>query len=435
MDLDTLYRIFRRSSGVTTDSRKCAAGSLFFALKGDTFDGNTFAAKALDGGCAYAVVDNPAVVPQGDARYLLVDDTLQALQQLARTHRCAMGTPIIGITGTNGKTTTKELMSAVLTQKYCLLHTEGNLNNAIGVPLTLLRLRPEHTLAVVEMGASHPGDIKELVEIAEPDYGIVTNVGKAHLQGFGSLEGVIKTKGELFDYLRGKGGATVFVHDDSPYLKDMAHGLTQVLYGSRAGLYVSGRSLGCDPYLNLEWQAEGETGTPHEVHTHLIGDYNLPNVLAAIAIGRYFGVEAEAACRALEGYLPSNNRSQLKRTEKNTLIIDAYNANPTSMGASIDNFSHMQAEGKVLILGDMRELGADSATEHRKIVDRLARERGFDRVILVGEQFGIANQGRYPHYPDTQALIAALQADCPTGKTILIKGSNSLKLASVADYL
>ena len=435
MDLDTLYRIFRRSSGVTTDSRKCAAGSLFFALKGDTFDGNTFAAKALDGGCAYAVVDNPAVVPQGDARYLLVDNTLQALQQLARTHRRAMGTPIIGITGTNGKTTTKELMSAVLAQKYCLLHTEGNLNNAIGVPLTLLRLRPEHTLAVVEMGASHPGDIKELVEMAEPDYGIVTNVGKAHLQGFGSLEGVIKTKGELFDYLRGKGGATVFVHDDSPYLKDMAHGLTQVLYGSREGLYVSGRSLGCAPYLNLEWQAEDETGTPHEVHTHLIGDYNLPNVLAAIAIGRYFGVEAEAACRALEGYLPSNNRSQLKRTEKNTLIIDAYNANPTSMGAAIDNFSHMQAEGKVLILGDMRELGADSATEHRKIVDRLARERGFDRVILVGEQFGIANQGRYPHYPDTQALIAALQADCPTGKTILIKGSNSLKLASVADYL
>ena len=435
MDLDTLYRIFRRSSGVTTDSRKCAAGSLFFALKGDTFDGNTFAAKALDGGCAYAVVDNPAVVPQGDARYLLVDDTLQALQQLARTHRRAMGTPIIGITGTNGKTTTKELMSVVLAQKYCLLHTEGNLNNAIGVPLTLLRLRPEHTLAVVEMGASHPGDIKELVEMAEPDYGIVTNVGKAHLQGFGSLEGVIKTKGELFDYLRGKGGATVFVHDDSPYLKDMAHGLTQVLYGSREGLYVSGRSLGCAPYLNLEWQAEDETGTPHEVHTHLIGDYNLPNVLAAIAIGRYFGVEAEAACRALEGYLPSNNRSQLKRTEKNTLIIDAYNANPTSMGAAIDNFSHMQAEGKVLILGDMRELGADSATEHRKIVDRLARERGFDRVILVGEQFGIANQGRYPHYPDTQALIAALQADCPTGKTILIKGSNSLKLASVADYL
>ena len=336
-NIETLYRIFRSCKGVTTDSRNCPAGSLFIALKGETFDGNAFAAKALEAGCAYAVVDNPECMPEGDNHYLLVDNCLQTLQQLARHHRRTLGLPVIGITGTNGKTTTKELIAAHLNVHY----TQGNLNNHIGVPLTLLGLKPEHQLAVVEMGASHPGDIRELVEIAEPDYGLITNVGKAHLQGFGSFEGVVRTKGELYDYLRQKGGCTVFLNDDDPHLKAMAAGLQTVSYGSRTGLYVSGHATGCSPFLALEWQAAGQA-TAQKVQTQLIGAYNLPNALAAVTIGRYFGIGPARINHALESYTPRNNRSQLKRTAANTLIIDAYNANPTSMKAALDNFRAMQ---------------------------------------------------------------------------------------------
>lgn len=431
-DLTTLYRIFLQSTGVTTDSRRCPAGSLFIALRGETFDGNAFAAQALKDGCACAVVDNPQYLPEGDPRYLLVDDCLKTLQQLARHHRRALGTPVIGITGTNGKTTTKELMAAVLSQKYTLHYTQGNLNNSIGVPLTLLGLRPEHQLAVVEMGASHPGDIRELVDIAEPDYGLITNVGRAHLEGFGSFEGVIRTKGELFDYLREKGGATVFVHDDNPYLKDMAHDLKQVCYGSQAGLYVCGRMTGNSPYLALAWHTEGEA-EEHPVQTHLIGEYNLPNALAAITVGRYFNVPAGQICQALESYVPHNNRSQLVRTADNTLIVDAYNANPTSMKAAIDNFHKMQAAHKMLILGDMRELGTDSPALHQEVVDQL-ETYGFEDVVLVGTAFA-ATRHHYPTYPDAPALIANLQAHHPTGKTILIKGSNGMHLNTVAEAL
>ena len=431
-NLTTLYRIFLQSTGVTTDSRRCPAGSLFFALRGETFDGNAFAAQALKDGCAYAVIDNPKYLPEGDPRYLLVDDCLKALQALARHHRRALGTPVIGITGTNGKTTTKELMAAVLSRKYALHYTQGNLNNHIGVPLTLLGLRPEHQLAVIEMGASHPGDIRELVDIAEPDYGLITNVGRAHLEGFGSFEGVIRTKGELFDFLREKGGATVFVHEDNPYLKEMAHDLKQVCYGTQAGLYVSGQMTGNSPCLALQWKAEGDTEA-HPVQTRLIGEYNLPNALAAITVGHYFHVTAEQIDQALERYAPHNNRSQLVRTTENTLIVDAYNANPTSMRAAIDNFHKMQAGHKMLILGDMRELGAESPALHQEIVDHL-EACGFKDVVLVGTQFA-ATRHRYPTYPDAPALIAELHAHRPTGKTILIKGSNGMHLNTVAEEL
>ena len=431
-NIETLYRIFRSCKGVTTDSRNCPAGSLFIALKGETFDGNAFAAKALEAGCTYAVVDNPECMPKGDNHYLLVDNCLHTLQQLARHHRRTLGLPIVGITGTNGKTTTKELIAAVLSEHLNVHYTQGNLNNHIGVPLTLLGLKPEHQLAVVEMGASHPGDIKELVEIAEPDYGLITNVGKAHLQGFGSFEGVMRTKGELYDYLRQKGGCTVFLNDDDPHLKAMAAGLQTVSYGSRTGLYVSGHATGCSPFLALEWQAAGQA-TPQKVQTQLIGTYNLPNVLAAITIGRYFGIGPARINHALESYTPRNNRSQLKRTAANTLIIDAYNANPTSMKAALDNFRDMQADNKMLILGDMRELGADSHAEHCRIADYL-KECGFRNVRLVGAEFA-ATGADYPCYPDVQALIDELKTAKPAGQTILIKGSNSLKLASVADYL
>ncbi|MDO4164518.1 MAG: UDP-N-acetylmuramoyl-tripeptide--D-alanyl-D-alanine ligase [Bacteroides sp.] len=432
MDITALYQLFLSSTGVTTDSRNCPAGSLFIALKGDNFNGNAFAAKALEAGSAYAVIDEPQYAPAGDPRYFVVDNCLQALQQLARHHRRQLGTRIIGITGTNGKTTTKELVSAVLIQSHRVLYTQGNLNNHIGVPLTLLRLRAEHDLAVVEMGASHPGDIKELVEIAEPDYGLITNVGKAHLEGFGSFEGVIRTKGELYDFLRRRGDSTVFIHHDNPWLTDMAWGLNRIAYGSEEGLYVNGRVTGNSPFLAFEWKA-GRDGQRHEVQTHLIGAYNFPNALAAVTVGRFFGVEAEKIDQALSEYVPQNNRSQLKQTDSNTLIIDAYNANPTSMNAAISNFRGMQAPHKMLILGDMRELGKDSAEEHQKVVDYL-QECGFEDVVLVGEMFA-GTRHPYPTYPDAPALIAALQADKPQGKTILIKGSNGIRLSTVVDWL
>jgi len=432
MEISSLYRIFQECTCVTTDSRNCPQGSLFIALKGEKFNGNAFAAKALEQGSAYAVVDEAQYAPTDDTHYILVDNCLRTLQQLANYHRKQSGTRIIGITGTNGKTTTKELIAAVLSQSHNILYTQGNLNNHIGVPLTLLGLQPRHDLAVIEMGASHPGDIKELVEIAEPDYGIITNVGKAHLKGFGSLEGVIKTKGELYDFLRRRSDATIFIHHDNPYLKKMAHGLNQVPYGTEEGLYVNGHITDNSPYLTLEWKI-GKDGQRHEVRTQLIGEYNFPNVLAAATIGCFFGVDAEKIDKALNEYTPQNNRSQLRQTTNNTLIIDAYNANPTSMMASIGNFCNMQVKSKMLILGDMRELGKESAEEHQKIVNYL-EECGFEDVVLVGELFA-ATRHTYPDYLDAAALITALQENKPCGKTILIKGSNGIKLSSVADYL
>lgn len=432
MDITALYQIFRRCTGVTTDSRNCPAGSLFFALKGDTFNGNAFAARALEAGSAYAVVDEPEYAPAGDTHYILVDNCLRTLQQLANYHRRQLSPRILGITGTNGKTTTKELIAAALSQTFNVLCTTGNLNNHIGVPLTLLRLKPEHNIGVIEMGASHPGDIKELVEIAEPDYGIITNVGKAHLEGFGSFEGVIRTKGELYDYLRTKPTSVVFIHYDNPWLMKIADGLNKVPYGCGDDLYVNGRITGNSPFLAFEWKI-GRCGTRHEVQTQLIGEYNFSNVLAAATIARFFGVDPDEIDKALAEYTPRNNRSQLKKTADNTLIIDAYNANPTSMRAAIGNFRKMEAEHKMLILGDMRELGKDSAEEHQKVVDYL-EECGFEDVALVGEQFA-ATRHSYPTYPDAAALIAALQKDKPRGKTILIKGSNGIKLGTVVEFL
>lgn len=432
MELSALYQIFRECTAVTTDSRNCPIDSLFIALKGESFNGNAFAAKALEAGCKYVVVDEPQYAPEGDKRFILVDDCLRTLQQLANYHRRQLGTRVIGITGTNGKTTTKELISAVLSQSYKVLYTQGNLNNHIGVPLTLLRLCPEHDLAVIEMGANHPGEIDFLTHIAEPDYGIITNVGKAHLEGFGSFEGVIRTKGELYDYLRGKENATVFIHHDNPYLTGMSKGLKSVLYGSDESLYVYGGVTGNSPYLSFEWKA-GKGGDRHEVQTQLIGEYNFPNALAAVTIGRFFKVEPEKIDKALSEYAPQNNRSQLKKTDSNTLIIDAYNANPTSMMAALTNFQNMDAAHKMVILGDMRELGAESVAEHQKIVDYI-KECHFEKVVLVGEQF-VASLHGYQSYPDVQELIRHLQTDKPQNCMILIKGSNGIRLSTVVEYL
>lgn len=432
MKLSALYQIFLDCQLVTTDSRNCPEGSLFIALKGESFNGNAFAGKALETGCAYAVIDESEYAIEGDQRYILVDDCLQTLQQLANYHRRQLGTRVIGITGTNGKTTTKELISAVLSQSHNILYTLGNLNNHIGVPSTLLRLKAEHDLAVIEMGANHPGEIKFLCEIAEPDCGIITNVGKAHLEGFGSFEGVIKTKGELYDFLRKKEGSTVFIHHDNAYLMNIAEGLNLIPYGTEDDLYVNGRITGNSPYLTFEWKA-GKDGKSYQVQTQLIGEYNFPNALAAITIDRFFGVEDAKINEALAGYTPQNNRSQLKKTDDNTLIIDAYNANPTSMMAALQNFRNMEVPHKMLILGDMRELGAESAAEHQKIADYL-KECAFEKVWLVGDQFAAAEHS-FQTYPNVQEVIKELEADKPKGYTILIKGSNGIKLSSVVDYL
>ena len=427
MEIAELYKCFMECGKVTTDSRNCPEGSMFIALKGETFNGNAFAAQALKQGCRYAVIDESEYAGEGT---ILVDNCLQALQQLANYHRRQLKTPVIGITGTNGKTTTKELISTVLSRKFNTLYTEGNFNNHIEVPLTLLRLTKEHEMAVVEMGANHPGEIKTLVHIAEPDYGIITNVGKAHLQGFGSFEGVIRTKGELYDFLRAKGGATIFIQNENPYLNGIAEGLTCVRYGQTAGLYVSGELISCSPFLSFRWTAEGVS---HEVNTHLIGSYNLDNMLAAAAIGRYFGVSDDDISSALVSYLPHNNRSQLKETADNKLIVDAYNANPTSMMAALKNFRQVEAPHKMVILGDMKELGEASREEHQKVVDYL-KECGFDRVVLVGPEFAAATHS-YQTFQHVDEVLADIRMHKPQGYYILIKGSNSMKLSQLPEYL
>lgn len=427
MEIAELYKCFMECGKVTTDSRNCPEGSMFIALKGETFNGNAFAAQALKQGCRYAVIDESEYAGEGT---ILVDNCLQALQQLANYHRRQLKTPVIGITGTNGKTTTKELISTVLSRKFNTLYTEGNFNNHIGVPLTLLRLTKEHEMAVVEMGANHPGEIKTLVHIAEPDYGIITNVGKAHLQGFGSFEGVIRTKGELYDFLRAKGGATIFIQNENPYLNGIAEGLTCVRYGQTAGLYVSGELISCSPFLSFRWTAEGVS---HEVNTHLIGSYNLDNMLAAAVIGRYFGVSDDDISSALVSYLPHNNRSQLKETADNKLIVDAYNANPTSMMAALKNFRQVEAPHKMVILGDMKELGEASREEHQKVVDYL-KECGFDRVVLVGPEFAAATHS-YQTFQHVDEVLADIRMHKPQGYYILIKGSNSMKLSQLPEYL
>ena len=430
MEIEELYNRFTECNGLTTDSRHCPEGSMFLALKGETFNGNAFAAQSLAQGCRYAVVDEPQYASPENPRIILVDNCLETLQKLANYHRRRLGTRMIGVTGTNGKTTTKELIATVLGEKFKVLYTQGNFNNHIGVPLTLLRLKPEHEMAVIEMGANHPGEIKTLVHIAEPDYGIITNVGKAHLEGFGSFEGVIRTKGELYDFLREKGNATIFIQNENPYLNKIAVGLTCVRYGQTPGLDVTGKVVACSPFLHFSWTAEGVL---HEVQTHLIGAYNLDNALAAVAIGRYFGVEDTQICHALSSYVPQNNRSQLVHTASNTLIVDAYNANPTSMMAALENFRQMEAAHKVAILGDMKELGEGSHEEHQKVVDFL-KECGFERVMLVGPEFG-STVSSFEHYKDVKEVEALLAAHPLLECCILVKGSNSMKLSELSASL
>lgn len=429
-----IYSIFQKCTGVTTDSRKCGPGLMFFALKGERFDGNEFVRGALEQGCPYAVMDNAGLYDAQDSRMILVDNVLSTLQQVAALHRRTLATPVIGITGTNGKTTTKELTNAVMSTTYNVLCTQGNLNNSIGVPLTVLGLKPEHEYAIVEMGASHPGDIKELVEVSQPDFGLITNVGKAHLLGFGSFEGVKRTKGELYDWLREHGG-TAFVNRDNEHLQQMCKGLPLIEYGKPGhdGLLVEGEVLECNPFVKFRWRS-GKGGW-HTVQTSLIGAYNVDNALAAITIGLKFGVKEQDASEAVADYKPQNNRSQLTETSRNHLVVDAYNANPTSMAAALENFSMIKAQDKMLILGDMRELGEASDAEHRKIVEEIVKY-GFTQVWLVGSEFAKAADGSgFRLFADVDEVNAALETEKVSGKTILIKGSNSIGLTKTITNL
>lgn len=434
MNVNELYIRYKECSGITTDSRKCGPGLMFFALKGERFDGNDFVQGALEQGCFYAVTDSVSVYDPGNSRMILVDDTLKALQQLAAYHRRKLGTTVIGITGTNGKTTTKELTYAVMSTTYNILCTQGNLNNSIGVPLTVLGLKPEHEYAIVEMGASHPGDIRELVEISQPDLGLITNVGKAHLLGFGSFEGVKRTKGELYDWLREHNGSA-FVNRDNEHLQQMCKGLPIIEYGKpgQNGLLVEGDVLECNPFVKFRWRSG--KGDWHTVQTNLIGAYNVDNALAAITVGLHFGVSEQNASDAVAGYKPQNNRSQLTETGRNHLVVDAYNANPTSMTAAIENFSMMKADDKMLILGDMRELGEVSQYEHRRIVEDL-QKFGFTDVWLVGEEFAkAATDSGFRLFADVDAVNKVLESEPVSGRTILIKGSNGVGLVRTVENL
>lgn len=427
LSIEQLYTYFQQCNEVTTDSRNTPINSLFFALKGGNFNGNRYAEKALEAGSRFAVIDEPAFAV--DERYLLVEDVLTTLQQLATHHRKQLTIPIIGITGTNGKTTTKELTHAVLKTEFNTLATEGNLNNHIGVPLTLLKIKPTHEIAIIEMGANHLGEIKQLCEIAQPNFGLITNVGKAHLEGFGSFEGVIKTKTELYEWLRESNG-TLFFHNENEYLKPYIHGIRTILYGELPNCYLRGEMTGCSPFIEFRY-LHNESNIA--IKTKLIGSYNLTNLLAATTIGTFFGITPEHIKQALENYEPTNKRSQLVETKNNSLILDAYNANPSSMRAALANFKAMEVRKKLLILGDMRELGEESNIEHQHLLAYIS-ELGFEEVILVGDQFNAL-----PHHfialKDAQELQSWLSKHPVTGYFILIKGSRGIALETGIDYL
>ena len=440
ISVEELYALYKRSTGITTDSRNIKEGMMFFALKGEKFDGNDFAEAALKAGARYAVVDR--FLLEGTAyrgrKCIVVENSLAMLQQLAAYHRKQFDIPVVGITGTNGKTTTKELVAAVLSKKYNLVATQANYNNHIGVPLTLFRIDERTDMAVVEMGASAPGEIADLTKVVQPTCGLITTVGKAHLQGFGSFEGVKKAKGELYDILRQRGGV-VFYNADNEHLCEMVShrpGLRTRKYGVREQgvkiLPVTAES----PFLKLELENEGK---PVTISTHLVGDYNADNVMAALAIGTFFEVPFKKMVAAIEAYTPSNSRSQLVKTKQNTLVIDAYNANPSSMRAALDNFARTEFPAKVLMLGDMLELGPDSAKEHLDILQQATAISG--EIYLVGGEFGgvvsqlAGSQAEIHAFPNIDELKAYVTEHPLQDRTILIKGSNGNHMQKVVDAL
>ena len=418
-----LYDFYRQTYHVTTDSRQVPAGSVFFALKGERFDGNDFALEVAEQGIASLVVCDRPSLPD-HPRLMKVDDSLKALQDLARYHRQQLkDLTVIAITGTNGKTTTKELVSTVLGRKYKVTYTQGNFNNHIGVPLTLLSITPDTEIAVVEMGANHPGEIKTLADIACPDYGLITNIGKAHLEGFGSFEGVIRTKNELYDHLRAHGKA-VFVNSDNDLLMGLVGNLDHYTYGSGVEAACLVKPKSSAPYLAVTAERLGD------IQTRLVGAYNFENVAAAIAVGNFFSVSGEDIREALEQYQPTNSRSQVIEG-RNCIIMDAYNANPTSMSAAVRNFRTIAGDDALPILGDMRELGEASEQEHKAILELLASS-GFHEALLVGPCFSqYNNHPEYRTFPNVEALNEYLQTHPVEQRTILVKGSHGIHLEKV----
>jgi len=427
MDIEELYQLYRQFPSVQTDTRELKKGDIFFALKGENFNGNTFSKSAIDLGASFVVIDEPEFSIPG--KTILVSDVLNTLQQLAKYHREQFSIPFLAITGSNGKTTTKELVHTVLSTNLKTYTTRGNLNNHIGIPLTLLSIRKDAEIAVIEMGANHLGEIAAYCEYTQPTHGIITNCGKAHLEGFGGEEGVKKGKGELFDYIRSNKG-TVFIMNDYAYLQDLSRGIEKkITYGTSQST-VNGTVSKNDPFLEVSVNLANETFT---IKSQLVGAYNLPNILAAIAVGNYFNIPVEKIKSAIENYIPSNSRSQLMIKGTNKIIADAYNANPSSMKLAIENFAKLEAPNKILILGGMKELGDGSIAEHKSIVDFIGKFTWKD-IILVGGDFNNINPP-YKKFATADEASTWIETQKIENSYLLIKGSRSIKLEKVIDKL
>ena len=416
MNINELHNIFLKSSGVTTDSRQIELNSIFFALKGDNFDGNKYAKSAIDKGASFAVVDNQAYCL--NEKYILVDDVLSCLQELSKYHRKQLNCPVLGITGTNGKTTTKELITAVIEKKFKTVATKGNYNNHIGVPLTLLRAKLDTEFLIVEMGANHIHEIEFLCGLAQIDFGIITNIGKAHLEGFGSVEGVIKAKKELYDHIDVNDG-TLFVNANDKLLKSISENTDRILYN------INEQEQSNSPFAEVIYNGS-------LISSQLIGDYNRTNILAACEIGRYFGVSLEKTKEAIESYTPSNNRSQLLETNRNTIVLDAYNANPSSMTEAIKAFQKVNHKKKLFILGDMLELGENSLVEHQSIIDELSQNN--QKVILIGKEFNKC-QHNFVHFFNSEDALVWIEENQIEDMFILLKGSRGIKLEILKEVL
>ena len=434
MDIEKLYQLFCRFPVISTDTRKPVSDSIFFALRGEKFDGNFYANDALRKGAEYVIADDKAI--NRDERIIIVDDTLTTLQQLAAYHRSKISTRIIAVTGSNGKTTTKDLICKVLSGKYKVCSTQGNLNNHIGVPLTILTIQSEDQFGVVEMGANHPGEIRNLCRIAQPGYGLITNIGRAHLEGFGSIEGVKKAKQELFEYLQDSKGK-VFVNCDDKMLMDMLRNFTgeMIRYGNCIESICSGKITGNNPFLNIQVNTGNQNRNSFELQTRIPGEFNFENILAALTVGYYFDVNVKTMIAAINNYVPDQLRSQLVKTEYNTLFVDAYNANPTSMEMAIRNFQKNPDKNKILIIGEMAELGKTSVEEHVFLISLLKKLKG-NRIILVGKNFfELSIPPEFERYPDTQALAQSIQSNPLRNSTILLKGSRIVGLEKLIPFL
>ena len=427
MDTTSLYQIFLQYPRVYTDTRQPLPDSIFFALKGPSFDGNQYALEALAKGAAYAVVDDATIASKNPEKLLLVDDVLTSLQALAKHHREQLNIPFVAITGSNGKTTTKELVAAVLASHFRTSTTVGNLNNHIGIPLTLLRIPKDTEIAVIEMGANHQKEIEGYCTYVQPTHGIITNCGKAHLEGFGGIEGVRKGKGELYDFLR-KNKGTIFMYNDYDYLHSMSTGVHEIVgYGTKEGAII-GQSITSNPFLTVGISKGIQF---NKIHTHLVGDYNLPNVLCAVTVGTFFGVPDEKILSAIESYNPTNNRSQWMELGGHKIILDAYNANPTSMQAAIANFAGLPAENKIVCLGGMMEMGDASLEEHELLVKNL-EQHNWSEVILVGGDFNKV-QHKYHFFETADEAVAWLKQQQLKKSTILIKGSRSMRMEKILE--